>query len=280
MHHIAVLKLAFFSAGIIAISPVSSAETFRDCADCPQMVVIPAGTFTMGSNKYNSERPPTLVTIPKAFAIDRFEVTFDDWDACVRDNGCKSKKTPSDRGWGKGKRPVIYVTWHDAQEYIAWLNTKVDDKPYRLPTEAEWEYAARGDDKSNNQSTYGWGNFIDCSKANFNGGKGSDCDSNRGGKYSGTQPVGSYAANKFGLFDMHGNVWEWTEDCWHRSYKTMPDKVKQLGGAWTAEKCIYRVVRGGSWLNDRDALRSTNRSRIGSVGSDLNIGFRVVRSLP
>jgi formylglycine-generating enzyme required for sulfatase activity len=271
-----VIPLAF----ITFVSPALPAEYFRDCASCPEMVFVPAGSFIMGSSIHRSENPPTPVVIPMAFAIGKYEVTFDEWKACVMDGGCGDNRNPSDSGWGKGKRPVIFVNWNHAQQFISWLNSKVVGNPYRLPTEAEWEYTARGDRTGNNQSEFGWGNTIDCSNARYNGGEYSDCYHQPSDKYRGTRVVGSYSAGKFGLYDLHGNVWEWVEDCWHRNYDSMPENTKQFGSAWTSENCIFRVIRGGSWINVAGRLRSANRSRLGAVNRDFNFGFRVARSLP
>jgi len=269
-----------FAASQNTVSAASgSGEVFRDCANCPVMVVIPAGSFQIGSNTRISETPQTPVSIPEPFALGKFEVTFEEWGACVADGGC-ANKSPSDHGWGKGKRPVIYVTWEHAGNYIVWLNSKVKGSPYRLPSEAEWEYAARGDPTGVKRSEYGWGNSIDCKNSHYNGGKNSDCYFKFNGAFRGTRPVGSYPANNFGLFDMHGNVWEWVEDCWHSNYATLPTLTKTQGAPWVSENCIFRVIRGGSWMNEADRLRSSNRSRLGAVNRDFNFGFRVARSLP
>ncbi len=224
-------------------------RVFRDCNDgCPEMVVVPAGRFKMGEG--SSARD---VTIQQAFAVGKFEVTFDEWAACVAGGGCTSNRNPGDEGWGKGRRPVINVSWNDAKEYVAWLSGKTG-QTYRLLTEAEWEYAAR----AGTTARYSWGNEIDCSKASYDGGEKSTCHWNPGGKLRGTQLVGSYGANPFGLHDMHGNVWEWCEDAYDSS---------------------SRVVRGGSWLNVPDGLRSSYRRGVGPVDRVSGIGFRVARVL-
>lgn len=244
-------------------------QSFRDCNDgCPEMVVLPAGSFTMGSpaneaGREGDEGPQRTVTIAKPFAVGKFEVTFADWDACVAGGGCQSNKSPDDRGWGKGQRPVINVSWDDAKQYVAWLSRKTG-KPYRLLSEAEWEYAARG----KSQTRFSFGN----DDAQL--GAHAWLTTNSGGK---TQPVGGKTANAVGLHDMHGNVLEWVEDCWHDSYSGAPSD----GSAWTTActESRHRVVRGGSWYGLPVDLRSAFRGWNPSVLRNLNLGFRVGRTL-
>ena len=207
----------------------------KDCEVCPEMVVIPAGSYTMGANDISEdEKPPHPVTVPQQFAAGRFEITFDEWDACVRERGCAHN--PGDQGWGRGKRPVINVSWNDARQYTLWLSTKTG-KTYRLLSEAEWEYLAR----AGTTTPFYTGTSINPKQANY------DTSQSFGGSATvpskqQTAPVGSYDPNKFGLYDMHGNVWEWTEDCWNVNYKGAPTQ----GEAWTAGDCGRRVLRGGS----------------------------------
>jgi len=228
---------------------------FRDCYDddpvrnraCPEMVVIPAGSFTMGSSDgADDEKPPHKVTIAKPFAVGKFEVTFAEWEACVSGGGCRSNRAPKDSSWGKERRPVINVNWTDAQEYVTWLSKKTGNT-YRLLSEAEWEYAAR----AGTTTTYSWGDGIGKGNANC-AGCGSEWDNKQ------TAPVGSFKPNAFGLYDIHGNVWEWCEDAYGSS---------------------SRVLRGGSWFNAPDDLRSA-KSSIGllDLRSDV-IGFRLARTL-
>jgi formylglycine-generating enzyme required for sulfatase activity len=192
------------------------------------MVVVPAGTFTMG---YPQHGPRPTVRFAQQIAVGRFALTFNEWDACVVDGGCNGYR-PSDEGWGRGRRPVINVSRDDAKAYVSWLSRKTD-KPYRLLTEAEYEYATR----AGTQTAYPWGDDIGKNNANCDG-----CRSPWDGKR--TAPVGSFAANAFGLYDMVGNVWAWTEDCWHDNYNGAPAD----GLAWASGDCSRRVVRGGSWL--------------------------------
>ena len=190
-------------------------DSFRECAkDCPEMVVVPAGEFMMGSppgekGRYDNEGPQHPVTIKRPFAVSKYEVTFADWDACVSVGGCPQEGRADDSGWGRGNRPVIDVSWDDAKAYVAWLS-RMTGKPYRLLTEAEYEYAAR----AGTTTAYPWGDEIGENNANCNG-----C----GREWlRQTAPVGSFAPNAFGLHDMLGNVWVWVEDCYHATYDGAP----------------------------------------------------------
>lgn len=235
-----------------------------------QMVTIPAGSFQMGSSNGLSDEKPVHQVQVRSFDVGKFEVTFDQWDACVAVGGCSH--FPDDSGWGRGARPVMNVSWSDAQQFISWLNTeKGSSQAFRLPTEAEWEYAARAGAKGENYST---GACITTEQANFNdASRFENCTpSNR--KYGETTPVGNFAANAFGLHDMHGNVWKWTQDCGRNGYTGTPSD----GSAWTAENCGVRVLRGGSWYNDLNDLRSARRIDIYTGGSSSLIGFRFSRS--
>jgi formylglycine-generating enzyme required for sulfatase activity len=259
-------------------------QTFKECAaDCPVMVVLPARSFTMGSppasagqDGEDDEYPAHTVTIATPFAVSKFELTFADWDACVQYGDC-SPNIP-DAGWGHGQQPVINVTWNDAQKYVTWF-AKVTGKPYRLLTEAEYEYAARG----GQQTLYPWGNELSPggkAMANCNG-CGSKWDNNQTapiGSYTANGFVASFAPNGFGLYDMVGNIWEWVEDCYHDSYNGAPAD----GSAWTdGGKCTSarRVARGGSWYDSPNYLRSTNRSWWPPAARIQFLGFRVARTL-
>ena len=235
----------------------------QDCPQCPQMVYIPTGSFRMGDIQGGGdydEKPVHRVSV-KAFLMSATEVTFAEWEACVAAGGCSHK--PSDQSWGRGSRPVINVSWEDVQQYVKWISTKAGEQ-YRLPSEAEWEYAAR----AGNETKYSWGDSIGNNKTNCDG-CGSRWDNSQ------TAPVASFAANAFGLYDMHGNVWEWTQDCWNGSYKGAPSN----NTAWLSGECSRRVLRGGSWYNGPDYLRSANRdkSSVGVRGS--NDGFRLAKTL-
>jgi formylglycine-generating enzyme required for sulfatase activity len=238
---------------------VEVGQAFRDCTTCPDLVPVPAGTLIMGA-KSDFADPPHRVTLSSEFAIGRFEVTFDEWDRCVDEGGCKSR--PDDRGWGRGRRPVINVSWLDAHAFVAWLSQKTGHK-YRLPTEAEWEYAARAGTTTN----YWWGSDVDTGRANCQ-----NCDTKQGRM---TLPAGSFKSNAFGLYDTSGNVAEWVEDCWHDSYRGAPTD----GSAWTQPQCQLRVLRGGAYDSDATYVTSVSRFRYDyDVPYSAN-GFRVVREL-
>jgi formylglycine-generating enzyme required for sulfatase activity len=229
--------------------------------------VVPAGSFTMGSPRTEKDRrenegPQHQVTIAQRFAVSKYELTFEQWDACVADGGCNGYRPP-DPGWGHGNRPVIYVSWDDAKVYVAWLAQKTG-KPYRLLTEAEYEYAAR----AGTTTAYPWGSAVGTNNANC-AGCGNQWDNRQ------TAPVGSFAANGFGLYDMVGNVWGWTEDCWHDSYNGAPTD----GSAWTSGDCSSRVLRGGSWGYLPQYLRSASRNWDTTDAQNGNVGFRVGRTL-
>ena len=236
---------------------------FRDCPECPEMVVVPAGRFRMGSTSGDDdERPVHPVTIARPFAVGVYEVTFAEWDACVSDGGCGGYR-PSDSRWGRGVRPVMNVSWNDAKAYVRWLSGRTGEA-YRLLSGAEWEYVAR----AGRTTEYWWGNDIGGSRANCRG-----CGSRWDGKQ--TAPVGSFLASPFELHDVHGNVQEWVEDCWNDSYHGAP----RDGSAWTSGDCGRRVLRGGSWLDHPRYLRSAGRYGY-TTGYRLVInGFRVARTL-
>jgi len=240
-------------------------QTFRECANgCPEMVVIPAGEFQMGSPETEKLRSDGetqhKVTISKPFAAGKFAVTFAEWDMCTAAGACPKA---SDGSWGRDNRPAINVSWEDAQLYVAWLK-RVSGKDYRLLTEAEWEYAAR----AGTTTAYPWGDEIGEGNANCRG-CGSQWD------LKGTAPVGSFKPNAFGLYDVHGNVWQWVEDCDHVSYDGAPG----AGKAWTAGDCHMRVARGGSWNNSPELARSAYRLRLAADFRLFSIGFRVGRML-
>ncbi len=258
-------------------------QIFRDAPWAPEMVVLPSGRFLMGSperepGRLGNEGPQHEVTIAYRLAMGKYPVTFEEWDACVADGG--TTHTPSDEGWGRGKRPVINVSWDDAQRYVAWLNQKLgmlyDPTRYRLPSEAEWEYACR----AGTTTAYWWGNDFDAERCTGKFGvrgaiKRVFFDS------SGTQPVdalGAASVNPWGLSGTHGNVWEWVQDCWNSFYIDWFDGgAPSDGRAWTIGD--GRVLRGGSWnIVPRD-LRAAYRKR-GKPGSrDDGVGFRIARTV-
>jgi len=256
--------------GAIRAKPAIPApgSSFGDCSECPEMVVIPPGSFRMGElhgSVYVWEKPVHAVHIGYSFAVGKFEVTFAEWAACVSGGGCEGYRL-EDLGWGRGRRPAINVSWEDAKAYVKWLSRETG-KTYRLLSEAEWEYAARG----GTETRYPWGNSIGSGNANCDG-CGSQWDDQL------TAPAGSFSPNSFGLHDMHGNVFEWVEDCWHGNYDGAPTD----GSAWTSSgPCGVRVLRGGSWDDVPLILRSAHREGNG-IDDRYNFfaGFRVARTLP
>lgn len=238
---------------------------FKECANCPVMIVIPAGKFMMGSpeneaDRNASEGPQHEVTIAKPFAVSKFEVTFEEWDACVARAACPRVAD----SWGRGEMPVINVSWSLAKQYVAWLS-QLTRKEYRLLTESEWEYAAR----AGANTRYSWGDDPSMGNANCNG-CGSRWDSQQ------TAPVGSLRPNAWGLYDMHGNVWEWVEDSWHENYDGAPTD----GSAWLlGGDPSYRVIRGGSWRNESELVRAAFRVRRNANVRFDTLGFRVAREI-
>jgi formylglycine-generating enzyme required for sulfatase activity len=256
-------------------------STFQDCPACPVMVVIPAGQFDMPWPPINQGRPYSegemrTITIAESFAMGKYEVTFDEWEACVKDKKCPAVK---DEGWGRGKRPVMNVTWMDADGYAMWLSRKAG-KMYRLPSDSEWEYAARAG--SNRSRFFGLKPEQVCEHANVHDLTAKKvhefewehlpCDD----KFAATAPVGSFKPNAFGLHDMLGNVWEWVEDCLTNNWRGAPID----GSAWRAGNCSERAYRGGSWINHPPPYVSTADwyKFVGTRHNDL--GFRVARALP
>jgi formylglycine-generating enzyme required for sulfatase activity len=231
-------------------------------------VDIPAGSFTMGGkNGDMDESPERTVTIP-AFKLGKTEVTFALYDLCVESTSCFS--VPKDEGWGRGEKPVINVGYHDLySQFLPWLN-KITGKTYRLPSEAEWEYAAR----AGTTSEYSWGDNVNCAQARFDGGETSVCNA-RDPKNTGPAKVQSYQPNAFGLYDMYGNVWEWIEDCWTPNYQGAPTD----GSAWMNGNCNIRVLRGGAWDYPENAMRSGNRFYFNHKIRKPNFGFRLAQSL-
>ena len=243
-------------------------DLFRDCPDCPEMVVVPAGSFMMGSPSHEQDRtiregPVHEVRIGAPFAAGVYEVTFTEWDACAASGGCGGHR-PEDAGWGRGRRPAIHVGWDPAQSYVLWLSEKTG-KRYRLLSESEWEYVAR----AGTRTPFHMGSTISTDQANYDGAKG------QGAYRRKTVPVGSFAANAWGLHDVHGNVWEWVQDCWNNSYAGAPSD----GSARESRNCSLRVLRGGSWRGTPKLLRSANRSGFPSAARNNDVGFRVARTL-
>ncbi|MDX2259326.1 MAG: SUMF1/EgtB/PvdO family nonheme iron enzyme [Hyphomicrobiaceae bacterium] len=247
-------------------------DTFRDCPTCPEMVVVPAGSFIMGSPESEAghsqdEGPQREVTIARPFAVGKYEVTFAEWDACVADDGCRQKPEAL---FGRGRQPVIKVSWEDARQYVAWLSATTAES-YRLLSEAEWEYAAR----AGTMTPFFTGATITTEQANFDGNY-TYGSSAKGTFRKKTTDVGTFTPNAFGLHDMHGNVWEWVEDCWHFGYRRAPSD----GSPWSIEcKDGRRMVRGGSGLDHPQLLRSASRVGYATHIRGDALGFRVARTL-
>jgi len=275
--------LAFFAspaqaggAGPLALAQeraLNPGDSFKECGHCPEMVVVPAGELTMGSPRHEPDRSPEeepqhTVIFAKPFAVGRFAVTFEEWDACVAAGGCDGH-VPSDEGWGRGRRPVINVSWHDAKAYVAWLSRSTS-ADYRLLSEAEWEYVAR----AGTTTPFWWGASLSTVGANYNGSVLSAANS--AGEYRRqTVPVDTFEPNPWGLYQVHGNVYDWVEDCFNETYQGAPSD----GSAWTAGDCYRRGHRGGSWYSNPWALRSAARNRNFSFTRFDFIGFRVARPL-
>lgn len=246
----------------------------------PKMLVLPPGRFTMGpslneSGQFASEQPAHEVSINKSFAIGQFELNFEEYDVFVKSSGYEK---PSDLGWGtkywgRGKTPVFNVSWQDANHYLAWLSDQTGAH-YRLPTEAEWEYAAR----AGSVSVFTTGNCITADQANFHD-KEQYANCKPTGRYRGKViATGKFSPNPWGLYDVHGNILEWTQDCWHDSYNHAPTD----GVAWLGENngnCNRRVLRGGSWSARAIELRLAARASNFQDHKSIFIGFRVVREL-
>ena len=229
----------------------------------PEMVEIPGGSFRMGcvsgQDCYDDEQPVHTVRVER-FELSKYEVTFEEYDRFTAATG---RARASDEGWGRGRRPVIRVSWEDAEAYTRWLSQQTGQR-YRLPSEAEWEYAAR----AGTATVYSWGNEIGRNRANCNGCS-SQWDSEK------AAPVGSFSPNAWGLYDLHGNVGEWVQDCWNWNYEGAPES----GPAWESGDCSRRVLRGGSWLDFPWGLRSAYRRLETTAFWSSYIGFRVARTI-
>lgn len=252
---ILLIYASFFPAARAGeLPPAGSGQSFRDCPECPEMVVIPAGSFKMGSarshpSRLESEMPQHKVIFAKPFAVGMYAVTFDEWNACVADRGCGGYK-PHDEGRSRGDWPVVSVSWHDAKAYVEWLSKKTG-KPYRLLSEAEWEYAARAGSVSDTFPDEFWEN-----KA---------YDDLAGGDKSPAKP------NAWGLHSVYGRPVQWVEDCWNDTYKGAP----RNGAAWTKGDCTQRILRGGA---GEESVRPALRGSYASETRDALWGFRVARA--
>lgn len=235
-------------------------KVFKDTAFGPEMVVVPAGHFLMGSRDdegESNEHPQHPITFETPFAVGKYPVTFDEWDAFFAMGG--TDHCPGDEGWGRKRKPVVNVSWNDAKAYAAWI-ADATGLPYRLLSEAEWEYCCR----AGTTTPYSTGESITRKHAWFEAGE--------------TAEVGKYPPNAYGLCDMHGNVFEWVEDCYHSSYVNKPLILRLNGCAWITTDCTARVIRGGAWGICR-GLRSANRATFQATSRFFHVGFRVARTL-
>ncbi|MES1980846.1 MAG: formylglycine-generating enzyme family protein [Pseudomonadota bacterium] len=236
---------------IDTVRPAASNRIFKDCPNCPEMVVVPPGSFEMGSNKGADESPVHRVTIDRAFALGKIKVTQGQWKEIMGNN-------PSDNQSCGDHCPVDNVSWSDAQEFIRKLNARTG-KQYRLPSEAEWEYACR----AGHHQEYCGGDNVD-SVAWYAGNSGNAIHASAAKR-----------ANAWGLYDMSGNIWEWVEDSWHDSYHGAPAD----GSAWQGDG-VRRVLRSGAWYLMPHYVRAASRSRVEPVSREYGLGFRVARTLP
>jgi len=279
-----------------ALQPTSH---FQECMSCPEMVVIPAGQFLMGSSRGegdgDEEGPggrPFAVTIGAPYALGRYVITVRDYLACLVEAACpapawRDPASPFNATTGVEEHyrrlgsaltdpnhPIVGITWKNAQAYIGWLNQKLglnSAHGYRLPSEAEWERGARG---GRDNLKYFWGDRFTPNSANGAG-------QYEGDQWPYTSPVGSFPANPYGLFDIAGNVWQWVEDCYHPTYAGMPEAVIHIGAAWDSacDASDRRVLRGGSWIDPPRVLRVADR---GGSPPEMHygyVGFRVARTL-
>jgi len=259
-------------------------DSFKECASCPDMVLVPAGSFLMGASGRGAgatgvadaadiqpinpqqDWPPHEVHVAQPFAAGRFAVTFAEWDACADNGGCNGYR-PADSGWGRGHQPVINVSWSDAKAYVAWLSQKTG-KPYRLLSEGEREYVTR----AGTTTPFWWGSEVTMEQATyfgFSGGPDTLYSARR------TAPVDFFAPNPWGLYQVHGNVWDWVDDCWDDRYPQAPSEAS----ARTYDHCTQHVLRGGSWSDPDYLLRSSSRY-VGFFAMRSNhIGFRVARTV-
>ncbi|MXW07268.1 MAG: formylglycine-generating enzyme family protein [Gammaproteobacteria bacterium] len=251
-------------ASIEQLNPLSIfRENLEHGGTSPKMVLIPSGKFEMGCltepDCSDDEIPSREVQVSR-FAVSQFEITFDHYNVFAK---ASLRSIPDDSNWGRGSRPAIHVSWHDAVAYTKWLSTETG-ATYRLPTEAEWEYAAR----AGTDTRYSWGDDVQYNKANCDG-----C--NTGKAVEQTTEVGKFEPNPWKLYDIHGNVWEWTLDCWNRNFGAAPTD----GTAWTSGDCARRVVRGGSWIVSPFFVRSATRHFYSAENRVSLVGFRIVREI-
>ena len=263
-------------ASLIEDTEPTAGLYFRDCLECPDMAELPAGAFVMGAPineaaRTPEEGPQVTVTLRRPFALGAREVTFDEWDACVAAGGCRRYR-PRDAGWGRGRKPVINVSYEDALDYIAWLSSRTGRR-YRLPSESEWEFAAR----AGAQTPFNTGDTITAAQANYHG---EYPYGTAPGRYRRrTANTGSFAPNAFGLYDVHGNVWEWTADCWRPTHEGAPLDGRPVDSSIAQDDCEARVIKGGAWNAGAWRARAGYRRAAAAKARDFATGFRVARDL-
>jgi formylglycine-generating enzyme required for sulfatase activity len=253
-------------------------DKFKECEVCPEMVVIPAGQLLMGAKEGEAgstpdERPQHKVNFARPFSVGRFPLTFSEWDACVAAGGCSYQ--PADKAWGRGGQPVISILWDDAHEYVAWLS-RATGRTYRLLSESEREYVTR----ATTTTAYWWGESFDPAQANCTQENREVSSANTGGLQEPvtteqTSPVRSFAPNPWGLYQVHGNVYDWVEDCWNANYDGAPSD----GSAWISGDCSGHVLRGGAFSRKPTASRSAARIWFGSPNRMVYMSVRVARTL-
>ncbi len=256
------LVAAGLAIAICGPAAAASPSPARQVASSIALADIPAGQFVMGADPaagFQNGFPPHRVNI-RRFRMSRYDVTFAQYDAYARATG---RPLPPDEGWGRDNRPVIHVSWNDAKAFIRWLNTGAHRR-FRLPTEAEWEYAARG----GTTTAYWWGDKPDQDKANIAGVKGKD-------RWPFTSPVGSFPANPFGLYDVLGNVWQLVEDCRLPDYQHAP----RDGSAARTSMCVVHVARGGCYGSMTRGMQSAARGGAGADFESRSLGFRLAEDI-
>ena len=275
-----------FGSGVAAAEALAPGDRFRDCAACPEMVVVPTGDFMMGSPDHEAGRaehegPRHRVSIRQPFALDTYEVTTAEWRACAAEGACIPRPA-GQSGNESAMHPVVGISWNDAKDYAAWLTLTTGFR-YRLPSEAEWEHAAR----AGTETARFWGESAEtaCEFANLGGLRGCADGHER------AAPVGSYRANPFGLHDMLGNVAEWVEDCWYEGYEGAPadgnarsrslrTSLPEPSAPYPPGDCNWKAYRGGDWTSAPDAARSAARAGLAKGEGRDFLGFRIARSLP
>jgi formylglycine-generating enzyme required for sulfatase activity len=248
----------------VALRPM---DHFKECESCPEMIVVPAGQFSMGASENEpgstpDERPQHQVSFTQSFSVGRFAVTFDEWDACLAAGGCSYR--PSDQNWGRGKQPFTNLLWDEAREYVGWLSRKTG-RSYQLLSEAEREYVTR----AGTSSAYWWGGDFAPLQANS-----AHPTDHSQAMLTRALPVDSFAPNPWGFFQVHGNVYDWVEDCRNDSYENAPSD----GSAWMNGNCEVHTLRGGTFSRRPEALRSAARLGSGGTNRIIYMSVRVART--